>query len=151
NVPHPERAAGVSLPTLVRRVIWLQQADACRSPSDFFQSSDTLDRPLCGITNQRLILICRPPQRRQMRCIAAVAQHDASVAGQSRTPRARQRRVSETLPETLLIERQQFQGIDQPEIFPRLKRRLRRRRCLAVPRADIVADIAAEQPLADAL
>src|SRR5205814_10329690 len=65
---------------------------------------------------------------------------------QSRAARAPQRGATEALAERRVVERQQRLGLRRVR---RRERRLCRDGRLAVPRADVLADVAPESPLAD--
>src|SRR5204862_2787343 len=108
-----------------------------------------LHRPRCMLAHEGVgIVIASALQRRHGGGLPAIAERDAYVAQESAALGAQDRTACEELSEALLVQLEE--ALQRPVIQrARLKARFARLRREAVPGTHLLADVAAEDPVAD--
>src|SRR5262249_14711087 len=106
-----------------------------------------LERPRGRVAYDRIVVAERPAERAGGAPLAAVGQDDRGVSQETGPPRPRDRRATEPRAKRLGIELEQC--LERAEASRRPQRRLVTRLGLAIPRADLLAHVTAEEPLSD--
>src|SRR5207245_2744491 len=105
--------------------------------------TDAPYRPLSRVADGRFLVVSRTLQGRQRCRIAAIAEDDRRVTQQPAPLRSHQGRAAEPPVKRFVRQGEQFDEVNYLQVGPRLKRRLSCRRRLAIPRANVLADVAA--------
>src|SRR5262245_54889086 len=109
-----------------------------------------LDGPGGGFTDDGFRIEEDLLKSRKGGSVALIAEDDAGVAEEAPAARSPQGRVLKAFAEFFFGEAQKFDQIGRVEIRPWLEGEFARWRRLSVPGADLLADVAAEEPVADA-
>src|SRR5262249_35045334 len=112
---------------------------------------DAFDGPPGRLADDRFGVIQGAAQGRQRGGIAAVAKDQGGVAQQTTPPGPHQRSSAKAVPKLFLRQTKEHERVQCDEVVARPQGGLGPRRRLAVPRTDVLADVAAEEPVADPL
>ena len=105
---------------------------------------DACDGPGGGFADERLGIFEGALERGQNGNIALIAEHDGRIAEQAASPGSGQGGAAETAAEFRIAKAQELNRIGRLQIRKRLECGLRTWRCLAIPGADLLANIATE-------